>query len=118
DQVLKVLKQAKPIQYRSNIASDDQTKIWYGLVAEDIAKLDPNLVHWGYQEADFEDSPQIINEDGSLGFKDHKRFKAGATMKPDGMQYERMSVCLLWGWQQHEARLSAIEAKLGEKHEN
>ena len=60
----------RPIRYRSKAAADDATAWWYGLIAEEVAKVEPRLVHYAPDEVSGESIP-------------------------DGVQYERVSVLLL-----------------------
>lgn len=41
----RVIRQAKPIWYRSKAPADRPDWSWYGFCAEDIANIDPRLVH-------------------------------------------------------------------------
>lgn len=112
----KVLSNAKPIFYRSKCLADNPAWSWYGLGAEDIAVLDPRLVHWGYQDDDFdmvefEAVPAVDSAPAVIGHK--KQLKEGAKPKPDGVQYERLIALLILGWQDQEARLAALELHLG-----
>lgn len=50
DAVLKLV----PIWYRSIASADDPTWGWYGLGAEDVAKIDPRLVTWTYPDDAYE----------------------------------------------------------------
>lgn len=86
--------QLEPIWYRSKCPGDRQDWSWYGFGAEDVAKIDPRLVHW------------TTNENGEL--------------IPDGVQYERVSVLLLGVVKNQQKEIqslknevAAIKAKLG-----
>lgn len=108
----KFLRDAKPIFYRSRCSNDNPAWSWYGLAAEDVAAIDPRLVHWGYQDDDFiavevEAHPAIDGEAATMVIEKHLR--TGAVLKPDGVQYERLTALLILGWQDHEARMVAIE---------
>jgi hypothetical protein len=47
--------QMRPVWYRSTADTiDDPTKSFYGLIAEEVAKIEPRLVHWG------EDGPEGV----------------------------------------------------------
>lgn len=102
----KFLKEARPVWYRSKIERDCQDWSWYGLIAEDVAKLDPRLVHWGYRDEDWEIVPTPTDDDPDASVR---KLKDGAEKVPDGVQYERLSVILLSIVQQQEARISALE---------
>jgi hypothetical protein len=100
---LKVLTGARPIWYRSKCANDNPDWSWYGLGAEDMADLDPRLVHWSYRDEDYE----VIH--AAAGEARQRRLKVGASLKPDGVQYDRLAPHLICGWQNHEARIAALE---------
>jgi hypothetical protein len=55
----------RPITYRSKAEADDQSRRWIGLIAEDVAAVQPMLVHYD------------------------------AEHRPDGVQYDRITVLLL-----------------------
>lgn len=40
------IEKARPVWYRSAIPSDKAEWSWYGLIAEEVAAIDPRLVHW------------------------------------------------------------------------
>lgn len=75
----------RPITYRSLADADRKDWVYYGLIAEELAKVAPRLVHWIYPASEFE-----AVEDGKP-----KTLKPGAQMIPDGVQYERITVLLL-----------------------
>ncbi len=76
---------------------------WYGLIAEGVAKVEPRLVHYGYREDDYDLVP---DNDGD----GHRRvLKKGATLKPDGVQYDWLVVLLPDVVKRQEARIDAFE---------
>lgn len=79
----------QPIWYRSNIKSDRQDWSWYGISAEDLAAIEPRLVHWGYREDDFE---TVMDEESASSYR---VLKDDAELKPDGVMYDRLTVMLL-----------------------
>jgi hypothetical protein len=83
--------QLRPVWYRSKVAHDPQDWSWYGLIAEEVAKIDPRLVHWGYRDEDWEE----VEVGTEIGPSIQRRLKEGAAKVPDGVQYERLSVLLL-----------------------
>jgi hypothetical protein len=94
----------RPIWYRSLAEADNPDWSWYGLLAEDVAKVEPRLVHWSYMPEDLEEikvQVQSVNQDkdGNLTQttqeETRKIPKAGAEKKPDGVQYERLAVLML-----------------------
>lgn len=102
---------------------------WYGLIAEELALIDPRLVHWAYQEDQYEmvevepeREETILIEDGA-GTREivvtvpavmEQRVKAGEAKRPDGAQYERMVVMLLDVARRQDERLAAIETRFAE----
>jgi len=94
----------RPIWYRSKANDDNQQWSWYGLLAEEVAEVEPRLVHWGYMPEDYTTvfEKSVVVEKNKRG-KEVKRtvthakqvLREGAKMKPDGVMYERLSVMLL-----------------------
>jgi hypothetical protein len=94
----------RPIWYRSKANDDNQNWSWYGLLAEEVAEVEPRLVQWGYAPEDYDTEYDVSksmerDEDGDLVEREvrHPRqvLKPGATMRPDGVMYDRLSVMLL-----------------------
>jgi hypothetical protein len=128
--------QLRPVWYRSKVAHDPQDWSWYGLIAEEVAEIDPRLVHWGYCDEDWEDYEDeeavtvsaterrpVLQEDGStldvevpVTRKEtrpvaRRRLKAGAVKVPDGVQYERLGVLLLDSHRRLIKRVAALEKR-------
>lgn len=76
-QASEVLK-LQPITYRSKAAADDPTKLWFGLVAEDVAAVEPRLVAYDAQG------------------------------RPDGVQYDRVGVLTLRLVQEQQRQIQAL----------
>lgn len=74
----------RPVRYRSKADADNAEWSWYGLIAEEVAEIDPRLVHWAYAPEDYD-----------RRFKRERRLRKGAKLRPDGVQYERAVVLLL-----------------------
>ncbi len=94
----------RPVWYRSKGINDRSDWSWYGLIAEEVAEIEPRLVHWSYLEEDYE--IEKTNE----GIQ--KTLKAGAKLAPDGVQYERLTVLLLDVVKRQNARIETLEAKV------
>lgn len=92
---------ARPIWYRSAVETDPQDWSWWGLAAEELAEIDPRLVHWGY-----------LDEDHDQRFKRKRVLKAGATLRPLGVAYDRLTVPLLSIVQRLADRLEVAEAAI------
>lgn len=118
----------RPVWYRSTAAADRPDWSWYGLVAEEVAAVDPRLVHWSYLPQDIEDvvvaqmwgDKEVRDQHGHLmdlkrGAAIHhtvKRPKTGAKLVPDAVMYDRVAVMLLGVVQKHEQRLKQLETGL------
>lgn len=83
----------QPIWYRSKIETDNQKWSWYGFRAEDVAKVDPRLVHYGYQDDAFDVvDVEEKSDDGASTWRRERRLKPDAKLVPDGVMYDRIGV--------------------------
>jgi hypothetical protein len=106
DNVLKL----RPVWYRSAINSDRPDWSHYGLIAEEVAEIDPRLVHWAYPDQDWE----IVQiGEGNLSLTE-RRLRKNAQLVPDGVAYDRLSVLLLSVVKRQQARVEACEARVAE----
>lgn len=109
-----------PVRYRSLADGDNSVWSYYGLIAEDVAALDPRLVHWGYRDEDYEvvqvEEQRYNEETEEVETVDinRRQLKEGATLKPEGVQYDRIGVLTLAVVQRHEARIAELERRLEE----
>jgi hypothetical protein len=95
DNVLKL----RPVWYRSKTDADRKDWSWYGLIAEEVAEIDPRLVHWKYDKYDqHKDKPPTPAEDAKL--------------IPNGVQYDRLAVLLLDVVKKQEQRIKKLEDAL------
>lgn len=77
------LSRFRPITYRSKAEADDPDRRWFGFIAEEVAEIEPTLVHYD------------------------------AEGRPDGVQYDRLTVLLVKKIQELEARLAAPSGTAG-----
>jgi hypothetical protein len=91
----------QPIWYRSAIETDRQDWSWWGFAAEEVAAIDPRLVHWGYHPEDYDQR-----------FKNRRVLRKGAVPRPVGVAYDRMTVPLLSIVQRLAARLRECEVEI------
>jgi hypothetical protein len=107
---------ARPVWYRSSSPVDNPHYSWYGLIAEELAEIDPRLVHWGYIDSDYDIIVTQEKSPGENGIemleRRERRLKDDATLKPDGVQYERVSVLLLDVVRRMKEDLDAVKAEL------
>lgn len=52
----------RPVWYRSTCEADDPAHSFYGLIAEEVADIDPRLVHWRHDEQGFEERTVTATE--------------------------------------------------------
>jgi len=71
----------RPVWYRSKCEADNPNWGWWGFIAEEVAAIDPRLVHWKTTES-------VINEDGIL-------VDVSCSPEPEGVQYDRFVPHLL-----------------------
>jgi hypothetical protein len=98
-----------PVWYRSAAEADNPAWSWWGLIAEDAAKVDPRLVHWIYPDDAYE--PTASQDPGG---QSGRRLKPDAApTQPDGVLYDRLAVLLLDVVKRQQKRIEALEARLG-----
>lgn len=118
DEVVNVVLELCPIRYRSLADSDNSAWSYYGLIAEDVAALDPRLCHWGYRDEDYEtvevEEQQYDSDLNELVTVQvpRKQLKADAQLRPEGVQYERVGVLTLAMVQKLNARLTELENRI------
>jgi len=94
----------RPVWYRSKVDNDKTDWSWYGLIAEEVAEVEPRLVHWSYLDSDYD----VAEENGSL----KKTLKSDAKLIPDGVQYERVTVLLLDVVKRQEQAIQELKTEL------
>ena len=137
ERALEIYEGLRAIWYRSTAERDRSDWSWYGLLAEEVAEIDPRLVVWGYPDSDYEeiecceeiehiDVAKIVEEDGTVTIEERPRIerhewtervlKEDAVMVPDGVMYDRVAlVCLMAERHlshQRDQRLTQIEERL------
>jgi len=121
DQILNL----RPVWYRSKCAADCKDWSWYGLIAEEVAEIDPRFVHYGYQEDAYqfiettetvELPPNDPRREGGLETEEvtrqERQLKADAQKVPNGVAYERLVVPLLDIIKRQKIQLESFEARL------
>ena len=71
----------RPVWYRSTCASDNPAFGWWGFIAEEVAEIDPRLVHWKTTEP-------VVQENGSIE-------NVPCDPEPEGVAYDRFVPHLL-----------------------
>jgi hypothetical protein len=119
----------RPVWYRSTCNADNPNWSWYGLIAEEVAKIEPRLVHWGYNDSDYEvieieqelqkeravvddTGKELIEIYSEVETKRERKLKADAQLSPEGVQYDRMTVLLLDIVKRQQLRLETLEIEI------
>ena len=97
----------RPIWYRSLGKNDKKDWSWYGFIAEELALIEPRLVHWGYEENSYE-TIEIEDKEGNI--TKEIKLKEDAVLIPDGVQYERITVLLVAELQKMRKELDELKA--------
>ena len=116
----KIVTLSNPVWFRSTCEADqvtapqtkDARQSYYGLIAEEIAAIDPRFAFWSYPEECYE-YRETLDANGKVESRD-RILKQDATreqMIPDGVQYDRMVVPLLLVVKNLTERIKALEAK-------
>ena len=92
------LLQCRPVWYRSTCKDDCVEHSWWGFIAEEVAEIDPRLVHWKTTEP-------VVQENGSL---EH----VPCDPEPEGVAYDRFVPHLLNLIKRQKEQIEAMEARL------
>ena len=104
----------RPVKYRSLSEADDPSLSHFGLIAEEVAEIEPRLVNFTYADEDYEDVVVEAGE-GDAAPRTERRLKEGAERKvPDGVQYDRLTVLLLGLVKRQQSRIDGLEAKVAD----
>jgi len=122
----------RPVRYRSLAPADNGGWSYYGLIAEEVAAIEPRLVHWSYRDEDWQqveqrterpilvdtgvldvDSRPILRPDVEVTTETTTQLRDGAQLVPDGVQYERLVVLLLAEVRALRERVAALETQGG-----
>jgi len=94
----------RPVWYRSKCADDNPNHSHWGLIAEELADIDPRFVNFGYDpenDYDFVKTviPEVKDEDGNVIEEEKENvervLKVDAIKKPISIQYDKLTVFLI-----------------------
>ncbi len=88
----------RPVWYRSTCAVDKAEWSWWGFIAEEVAEIDPRLVHWKTTQG-------VAQEDGSVAH-------VPCEPEPEGVAYDRFVPHLLNLIKRQKEQIEAMEARL------
>lgn len=97
-----IVQGVETIFYRSKCERDPQEWGYWGIPAEQLAEIDPRLVHWGHSTKEV---PQPFGEPKTVPDLD-------SPLKPVGVQYSRLVVPLLQVAKRQGAAIAALTARL------
>jgi hypothetical protein len=102
----------RPVRYRSKAKGDNKDWTFYGLIAEELAELDPRLVHYSYPVVGKQTvEKEITLDNGKKELRMVEEFIYGDELIPDGVQYERLTVLLINIVQRLRVELDELKAK-------
>ena len=117
-----VIKNLRPVWYKSKCANDTPDWSWYGFIAEEVAEIDPRLCHWDApiikEETDEYEQPEsYTDKDGKVITPDpikitRKYQDPNASKEVEGVMYERFTVLLVDQVQRLIDRVDSLEEKL------
>lgn len=109
----------RPVLYKSKTPTDEcepSHYSWYGLIAEEVAKIEPRLTHESYTDDSWE---YVVDEKTKL---QERKLKTNPTRRPEGVNYDRIGVLLIDVVRRQrdkieslEQRLSALEALINKR---
>ena len=88
----------RPVWYRSTCESDNPEHGWWGFIAEEVAEIDPRLVHWKTTETTYD----------SEGFA----VDTPCDPEPEGVAYDRFVPHLLNLIKRQQQAIETLEAKV------
>lgn len=102
DEYADIVFELRPVWYRSTTGNDPEEYSYYGLIAEEVAQVDPRLVHFGATA----DCGCVENEDG------HIEHEQACLTEPEGVFYERLVPHLINVVQRQQAQIDALTARI------
>ena len=88
----------RPVWYRSLCDQDKSSWGWWGFIAEEVAKIDPRLVHWKTVEVTYDDNGSAVS--------------TPCDPEPEGVAYDRFVPHLLNLIKRQQQAIETLEAKV------
>jgi hypothetical protein len=110
-----VMDKIRPVFYRNKESGPTYPGDWsyWGVIAEELAAIDPRLVTWGYWPEDYEEVEKtVIEEDGIESKFTTRELKKDAKLSPTGVMYDRLSVIAIKAAQADRKRITDLETRL------
>lgn len=102
DEYADIVFELRPVWYRSTTGNDPEEYSYYGLIAEEVAQVDPRLVHFGATA----DCGCVEDEDG------HIEHEQSCLTEPEGVFYERLVPHLINVVQRQQEQIDALTARI------
>ena len=102
DEYADIVFELRPVWYRSTTGNDPEEYSYYGLIAEEVAQVDPRLVHFGATA----DCGCVEDEDG------HIEHEQACLTEPESVFYERLVPHLINVVQRQGAQIDALTARI------
>ena len=88
----------RPVWYRSTCAADCPDHSYWGFIAEEVAEIDPRLVHWKTVEINYDENGSAV--------------ETPCDPEPEGVAYDRFVPHLLNLIKRQKEQIEAMEARL------
>ena len=98
DQYSDALLNCRPVWYRSTCKADNPSYGWWGFIAEEVAEIDPRLVHWKTVEVTYDEKGSAI--------------ETPCDPEPEGVAYDRFVPHLLNLIKRQKEQIEAMETRL------
>ena len=97
----------RPVYYKSKCALDNADDSHWGFIAEEVAKVDPRLVHYKTMDVTFK---EVVDEDGKP--TSEKIETILETPEPEGVQYDRLTPAIVKLLQEQQKTIESLEARI------
>ncbi len=98
NQYADALLDCRPVWYRSTCAADNPKHGYWGFIAEEVAEIDPRLVHWKTTEITYDEKGSAV--------------ETPCDPEPEGVAYDRFVPHLLNLIKRQKEQIEALEARL------
>jgi len=88
----------RPVWYRSICSTDNSAHSFWGFIAEEVAEIDPRLVHWKTTEVTYDEKSSAV--------------ETPCDPEPEGVAYDRFVPHLLNLIKRQKEQIEAMEARL------
>ena len=116
DSYADALLDCRPVWYRSTCVGDNANHSHWGLIAEEVAEIDPRLVHWSTTNINYVDE---VDENGDVVYEEDGTTPRKVRVKtedekahPEGVAYERFVPHLLNLIKRQQAAIKTLETKV------